>query len=209
MLVVGKEVTMGWLSRLFGKSDAIEKAVSRVPSKEVDALISTLQTGDEQGRCRAAGKLSEHPSDAPVRALSRALSDPSEQVRGYAAESLRLMAVRGFRKIDPAPLLQALKRQPQWVSVRSCLRELGLEHRIEEVMRATFPNAPKYSTPCMPFGCPKCGMQITRVPSWPANGNFVPFYAQSALNQKGAYHIELICPACNKPVFVVWDDDPK
>jgi len=68
---------------------------------------------------------------------------------------------------------------------------------------------PKYSKPCMPFGCPECGMQITRVPSWPARGNSVPFYAQNQLDRRGVYHIELACPACNKQVFVVWDMDPR
>ena len=176
---------------------------------EVEGLISVLQSGDEQARASAAVKLHKHLSDAVVRALTCALSDASWEVRNNAAESLRVMVVQGLRKLDPAPLVEALKREPKWVSLRSCLRELGMEGKLEEVTRVSFPNAPKYSKPCMPFGCPECGMQITRVPSWPARGNSVPFYAQNQLDRRGVYHIELACPACNKQVFVVWDMDPR
>lgn len=201
---------MSWFSALFGTKRASTGGAAK-PSGAAN-FIAALQSGDDKARADAAiglCRLDEQPSDQTVLALSKALTDESQDVRNNAAESLRVMIVRGYRKIDPAPLIEALKREPRRVALRSCLRELGLEHKIEEVMQQPFPDAPKYTVPCMPFGCPKCGMQITRVPSWPTRGNSVPFYAQGDLSQSGAYHIEFVCPACKKQVFVVWDSDPR
>ncbi|MFZ0034514.1 MAG: HEAT repeat domain-containing protein [Sedimentisphaerales bacterium] len=201
---------MSWLGALFGTKRETKGSAGKTSG--MSSLIAELQSGDEKARAEAAVRLSrlhEQPSAQVVQALSKALSDESQDVRNNAAESLRVMIVRGYRKIDPTPLIEALKREPKRVALRSCLRELGLEHKIEEIMQQQFPDAPKYTVPCMPFGCPKCGMQITRVPSWPMRGNSVPFYAQVDLNQSGAYHIEFVCPACKKQVFVVWDSDPR
>ncbi len=198
---------MAWFSALFGTKRETRRTAGK--ANGMTHLIAELHSGDEKARADAAVRLHEHPSDQAVEALGKALSDESQDVRDNAAESLRVMIVRGYRKIAPAPLIDALKREPRRVALRSCLRELGFEHKIEEVMQQQFRDAPKYTARCMPFGCPKCGMQITRVPSWPESGNSVPFYAQGDLGQSGAYHIEFVCPACKKQVFVVWDSDPR
>ena len=54
-----------------------------------------------------------------------------------------------------------------------------------------------------PFGCPHCGFQVTRVPSWPVRGDYVAFHAQTDLDRSGAYHVEFVCPACNRTGYVV------
>lgn len=207
---------MSWWKKLFrgetsGKSSPAKG--SAVPEssgrKIVDDLIATLKTGDEKARANAAVRLYEHPCDASVKALSQALKDSSAEVVANAAESLRVMAVIGECRIDPKPLLEALKTQPNLASLKACLRELGLQHEVDKITEQQFPAAAKYTALCMPFACPHCGFQIAKVPSWPTRGNSVPFYAQTGLQRSGAYNIEFACAACNKTVYVVWDDDPR
>lgn len=175
----------------------------------VKKLVEALQSGDQSARAKAAIKLYEHSCDEAVGALSEALTDESEEVRGNAAESLRVIAVRGECRIPVEPLLTALKKEPDWWPLKECLRELGYDSQVEEILSQAHTAGPKYDVPCMGFGCPHCGVEITRAPSWPANGYIVPFYAQTDLYQSGAYHIELICRGCGKTVYVVWDNDPQ
>lgn len=196
---------MDFLRKLFGIAVAPKSSGVKI----VDDLIATLKTGDEQARANAAVQLYKHPCDASVKALSEALKDSSTEVVDNAAESLRVMAVRGAYKIDPKPLLEALKAQPRLGSLKTCLRELGLQHEVDEITERQFPVAAKYTVSCMPFGCPHCGFQIAKAPSWPTHGNSVPFYAQRDLHRSGTYHIEFGCPSCSKTIYVIWDDDPR
>lgn len=46
---------------------------------------------------------------------------------------------------------------------------------------------------------------------WPANGDMVPFYVQTAERtdeSPGAFRVAVTCPDCRKEWFVVWDEDP-
>lgn len=193
---------MGLFSKLF---DGDKSSGGKV----VADLIKTLNTGDESARASAAVRLYEHPCDASVKALGEALKDSSPEVVDNAAESLRVMAVNGKCRIDPKPLLEALKTQPTLSSLKACLRELGFQHEVDKITEQQFPAAAKYTASCMPFGCSHCGFKITKVPSWPRLGNSVPFYAQRDLQRPGAHHIEFGCPACGKTVYVVWDENPS
>lgn len=193
---------MGFLSRLFGKR---EDSVDRV----IQELIETLRSDDEAARSRAAVDLHQHPSDLTVEVLIRALSDDSKTVRDNAAESLRVIAARGQCAIPVEHLLEAVRKDPGWWSLKECLRRLGFEDQVDKILNQTYTAGPKYNVRCMPFGCPHCGVEITRVPSWPPHGNMVAFYAQEDLYRAGAYHIELICHGCGKTVYIVWDEDPS
>ena len=47
--------------------------------------------------------------------------------------------------------------------------------------------------------------------NWPANGDRVPFYAQTAERTEdspGAYRLAVSCPHCQKEWFVVWNENP-
>ncbi len=177
--------------------------------RTINELIEAVRSSDQAVRAKAAVDLHRHPCDAAVEALTQALTDDSEEVRQNAAESLRVMVVRGECRIPSKPLLESLKREPDRWALKECLRELGLDSQVEEILSQAHTAGPKYEVRCMGFGCPHCGVEITRAPSWPAHGDMVPFYAQAHLYQTGAYHIELICRGCGKTVYVVWDRDPS
>ena len=175
----------------------------------IDELIAALGSGDEAPRVEAAVRLHEHATSRSVLALTEALTDESRDVRAAAAESLRVLAVLGEATIRPEPLLEALRTNPRLQSLKACLRELGLGAEAERVIDDSLGAVPKYHVACMPFGCPHCGIEITRAPSWPAHGNSVPFYAQTDLHQSGAHSVEMTCRACGGTVYIVWDDDPR
>jgi len=193
---------MGFLSRMFGKrEEGVDKAVHE--------LVEMIRSDNEAVRAKAAVDLYRHPCDTAINALIDALSDDSKQVRENAAESLRVIAERGQYMIPAEPLLEAVRKEPGWWSLKECLRRLGFENQVEEILSKSYTAGPKYKVRCMAFRCPHCGVEITRVPSWPAHGKEVAFYAQEDLYRAGAYHIELICRGCGKTVYVVWDDDPQ
>ena len=193
---------MGFMSRLFGKRE-------EDTDSGVGGLIKVLRSGDQAARSKAAVDLHRHPCPAAVEALTQALTDDSERVRENGAESLRVMAVRGECRIPPKPLLEALKKEPDRWALKECLRKLGFDNEVEGILSQAHTAGPEYDVRCMRFGCPHCGVEITRVPSWPAHGNMVAFYAQEDLYRAGAYHIELICRGCGRTVYVVWDNDPR
>lgn len=213
---------MSFLDKFFGLSKSKpEGSISEKPrrdqqqakstqSREVADLIKALRDQDEKVRYDAAWKLSKHPGEPTVNALIEALRDDNSKVGDRAAESLRVMADRGNHMIPPKPLLESLKNKPNWWALKECLRKLGYDSQVEEILSQAYTAGPKYDVRCIGFGCPHCGVEITRAPmSWPAHGNMVPFYAQEDLYRAGAYHIELICRGCGKTVYVVWDDDPR
>lgn len=213
---------MSFLDKLFGWSKSKPGGgISEKPrrdqgqaksaqSKEVADLIKALGDQNEEVRFDAAVKLCEHPGELTVKALIEALKDNNSEVRGCAAESLQFMAERGYCMIPPKPLLEAVKNKPDWWELKMCLRKLGFDSQVEEILSQAYTAAPEYDVRCIGFGCPHCGVEITRAPpSWPTHGNMVPFYAQTDLYKTGTYHIDLICRGCGKTVYVVWDDDPR
>jgi hypothetical protein len=169
-------------------------------------LIQALQSGDKEARVAAALDLHEYPSDSTVEALSQALGDDSSEVRSMAAESLRVIAVRGECTIPGEPLLEVLRRDPELYELKSCLRYLGYEDEVERIVSR---GVSEYSVRCMPFRCPHCMEEITRVPSWPTRGDKVAFYAQTDLDRPGAFHVKLKCGSCREALYVVWDEDPS
>ncbi len=207
---------MSWWTKLFGavanresspgKGSAVPQTIG---DKIVEDLIATLRTGDEKARGDAASQLDKYPCAVSVKALSEALNDSSTEVRAIAAISLRVIAARGECRIDPQPLLDALKSQPNAVRLKECLRVLGLQHEVDRITEKQFPTSAQYTASCMPFKCPHCSFEIAKVPSWPTRGNSVAFYAQTKLDQAGAYHIDFACAACTKTVYVVWDNNPR
>ena len=52
--------------------------------------------------------------------------------------------------------------------------------------------------------CQHCG-KTHATGRWPVHGDRVPFYFQS---EPGKFTLEVTCPHCGKPWFVVWDEDP-
>jgi ribosomal protein S27E len=58
--------------------------------------------------------------------------------------------------------------------------------------------------------CASCG-KLNVAPKWPARGDAVPFYFQTAertREEAGAYRLKVHCPHCKQDWFVVWDDTP-
>ncbi len=83
------------------------------------------------------------------------------------------------------------------------------DNQVEKILDQKYTAGPKYTVRCLAFGCPHCGVEITKVPSWPLHGNTVTFYAQEDLYRTGEYYIEMICRGCGKTFYVVWDEDPN
>ena len=52
--------------------------------------------------------------------------------------------------------------------------------------------------------CQHCG-KTHRTNQWPENGDSVPFYYQL---ERGNHTLEVTCPHCEKPWYVVWDENP-
>ena len=80
----------------------------------------------------------DHPGDAVVAALIRALKDRDQEVRGDAAESLRVIAARRSWRVEAKPLLEALETEPEDSKARhyimGALRELGAGAAVERMM---------------------------------------------------------------------------
>ena len=110
----------------------------RASSKEVANLIDRLASEDENARYEAAMQLYEHPEQASVTALTSSLRDESARVRGCVAESLRCIAVSGSCRVDPKPILEALRHEPEGSEahhyIMGALRELGAGTAAEQVM---------------------------------------------------------------------------
>jgi hypothetical protein len=59
--------------------------------------------------------------------------------------------------------------------------------------------------------CAHCG-KLNGAIQGPAQGMYVPFYAQAEEETKarpGAYNIKHRCTFCGKDFYIVWDDDPR
>jgi hypothetical protein len=59
--------------------------------------------------------------------------------------------------------------------------------------------------------CPHCQGR-NRAPNWPRQGDYLPFYVQTAertADAPGAYRLEVPCVQCSEHWFVVWDQDPR
>ncbi len=105
-----------------------------------DELINTLNSENVIARTNAAENLRNYPCKDSVEALIEALRDPTDDVRKKAAESLHFMAVKRECRIDPRPLLKILKEEPDSISLRECLCELGLQREVNKVIdSAEFP----------------------------------------------------------------------
>jgi thioredoxin-like negative regulator of GroEL len=107
-------------------------------STQVRELIERLRGKDEEGRFRAAMELYRHPQPAVAKALIDALHDQSPRVRGCAAESLRCIVVDGSCKVDPAPVLEALRSEPEQSEahyyIMGALRAMGAGAVAERVI---------------------------------------------------------------------------
>ena len=137
---------MGFLDRLIGKGKAKPKPYAQerpkvnqpsakpAPSEEVAELIAALDDEDAQVRLKAAIELYHHPGEATIAALTKVLKDNDLEVRGCAAESLRLLGDR--RAVEP--LLEMLKTEPEdsraYCFIIGALRELGAGVTAERVI---------------------------------------------------------------------------
>ena len=84
------------------RQSALVRSLGRRGEPGVDALIVLLQDEDPELREYSATALSHHPSERAFAALSRAVLDPTEDVRWRAAEALGALggAVQGGLEDD-------------------------------------------------------------------------------------------------------------
>lgn len=121
-----------------GKTHGSDYESDGASSKQVADLIDRLAKGDENSRDEATVQLYHHPEPAAVNALIRALQDESARVRGSAAESLRCIAYSSSCSVDPKPILEALRHEPEDSEahhyIMGALREIGAGAAAEQVM---------------------------------------------------------------------------
>jgi HEAT repeat protein len=124
---------MGIFNRLFGGGKGSATA-PKSSSQELD-LVRKLEHQDSEIRFKAAVELSRHPGEVTVTALIKALKDSDPEVRGCAAESLRLLG-------DPRavePLVDVLEtdteHNPAYSAVLA-LGEIGTPRAVEALISA-------------------------------------------------------------------------
>lgn len=115
---------MSWWSKLFGsrpKPEPTRTNPRAESSGEVSRLISALQHEDTRTRLNAAMDLYHHPGEATVTALVKALKDPDPEVRGCAAESLRLLRASSA----VGPLIEVLETDSEHGPKYYAIKALG------------------------------------------------------------------------------------
>jgi hypothetical protein len=160
-------------------------------SRAFEPLIAALKDENADVRALSAWALGNMGNAKAIGPLEDLLKEANDLVRGMAGGALSKL------------------RYPQFASNSSLnIENIWIKMIFDRNVPQQLTEPQVYNVSCMPFGCPHCGCRIVKVPSWPARGNSVAFYAQIDINQSAAYHIELCCSKCSEMIYVVWDDDP-